>query len=108
MCVCLVCECDSCVCVYVMYVCVICVCLSRDLEAATEPLYSVKAHKEIVNSLDGVGGLGVGDGAPEIVTGSRDGEALTYTILHNTVQYYIILHTITATQYYTLQLHNTT
>ncbi|CAL8258789.1 unnamed protein product [Lota lota] len=44
-----------------------------DLEAALEPLYSVKAHKEIINSLDGVGGLGVGDGAPEIVTGSRDG-----------------------------------
>lgn len=37
------------------------------------PVYSVKAHKEIVNSIDGVGGLGIGDGAPEIVTGSRDG-----------------------------------
>lgn len=36
-------------------------------------VYSVKAHKEIVNSIDGVGGLGIGDGAPEIVTGSRDG-----------------------------------
>lgn len=38
------------------------------------PVYTVKAHKEIVNSIDGVGGLGIGDGAPEIVTGSRDGE----------------------------------
>lgn len=38
------------------------------------PVYSVKAHKEIVNSIDGVGGLGIGDGAPEIVTGSRDGK----------------------------------
>lgn len=37
-------------------------------------VYTVKAHKEIVNCIDGVGGLGVGDGAPEIVTGSRDGE----------------------------------
>lgn len=37
-------------------------------------VYSVKAHKEIVNCIDGVGGLGIGDGAPEIVTGSRDGE----------------------------------
>ena len=36
-------------------------------------MYSVKAHKEIVNGIDGVGGLGIGDGAPEIVTGSRDG-----------------------------------
>lgn len=39
------------------------------------PVYTVKAHKEIVNCIDGVGGLGVGDGAPEIVTGSRDGES---------------------------------
>ena len=37
------------------------------------PVYSVKAHDEIVNCIDGVGGLGVGVGAPEIVTGSRDG-----------------------------------
>ena len=38
-------------------------------------VYTVKAHKEIVNSIDGVGGLGIGDGAPEIVTGSRDGKS---------------------------------
>ncbi|CAL8297693.1 unnamed protein product [Merluccius merluccius] len=44
-----------------------------DLEAGGGPLYAVKAHQEIINSLDGVGGLGVGDGAPEIATGSRDG-----------------------------------
>lgn len=37
-------------------------------------MYSVKGHKEIINSIDGVGGLGIGEGAPEIVTGSRDGE----------------------------------
>lgn len=46
---------------------------SRNLEAAEVPVYSVKGHKEIINSIDGVGGLGIGDGAPEIVTGSRDG-----------------------------------
>lgn len=40
------------------------------------PVYSVKAHKEILNSIDGVGGLGIGDGAPEIVTGSRDGKSM--------------------------------
>lgn len=34
----------------------------------------MKAHKEIINSIDGVGGLGIGEGAPEIVTGSRDGK----------------------------------
>uniref|UniRef100_A0A665TLW0 Dynein axonemal assembly factor 10 n=2 Tax=Echeneis naucrates TaxID=173247 RepID=A0A665TLW0_ECHNA len=44
-----------------------------NLEMPEVPVYSVKAHKEIVNSIDGVGGLGIGDGAPEIVTGSRDG-----------------------------------
>lgn len=43
------------------------------------PVYSVKAHKEILNSIDGVGGLGIGDGAPEIVTGSRDGESCDLT-----------------------------
>ena len=36
-------------------------------------MYSVKAHKEIINAIDGVGGLGVGEGAPEIVTAGRDG-----------------------------------
>uniref|UniRef100_A0A671X4C9 Dynein axonemal assembly factor 10 n=2 Tax=Sparus aurata TaxID=8175 RepID=A0A671X4C9_SPAAU len=44
-----------------------------NLEMPEVPVYTVKAHKEIVNSIDGVGGLGIGDGAPEIVTGSRDG-----------------------------------
>ncbi|POI29741.1 hypothetical protein CIB84_006508, partial [Bambusicola thoracicus] len=44
-----------------------------DLEAPEIPVYSVKGHKEIINGIDGVGGLGIGEGAPEIVTGSRDG-----------------------------------
>ncbi|XP_057704184.1 dynein axonemal assembly factor 10 [Corythoichthys intestinalis] len=44
-----------------------------NLEETDLPVYSVKAHKEIVNCIDAVGGLGIGDGAPEIVTGSRDG-----------------------------------
>ena len=46
----------------------------RDLERIEAPVYSVKAHEQIVNSIDGIGGLGVGGGAPELVTGSRDGE----------------------------------
>lgn len=53
------------------------------------PVYTVKAHKEIVNCIDGVGGLGVGDGAPEIVTGSRDGESAFVSICstyYNTFQ----------------------
>ncbi|KAH3859315.1 dynein axonemal assembly factor 10-like [Dreissena polymorpha] len=44
-----------------------------NLEALEVPIYSVKAHSEIINCIDGVGGLGIGEGAPEIVTGSRDG-----------------------------------
>ena len=31
----------------------------------------MKAHGEIINAIDGVGGVGCG--APEIATGSRDG-----------------------------------
>uniref|UniRef100_A0A9L0T321 Protein phosphatase 3 regulatory subunit B, alpha n=1 Tax=Equus caballus TaxID=9796 RepID=A0A9L0T321_HORSE len=46
-----------------------------NLEAPETPVYSVKGHKEIINTIDGVGGLGIGEGAPEIVTGSRDGNA---------------------------------
>ena len=46
---------------------------SRDLEKIDRPIYSVKGHKEIINAIDGVGGLGIGEGAPEIATASRDG-----------------------------------
>ena len=42
------------------------------------PVYSVKGHSEIINCIDGVGGLGIGEGAPEIVTGSRDGNNYTH------------------------------
>lgn len=48
--------------------------LCRNLENTDMPVYSVKAHSQIVNAIDGVGGLGIGEGAPEIVTGSRDGK----------------------------------
>jgi len=44
-----------------------------DLENPSLPVYSANAHKEIINCIDGVGGLGIGEGAPELVTGSRDG-----------------------------------
>lgn len=40
------------------------------------PVYSASAHKEIINAIDGVGGMTIGCGAPEIVTGSRDGKCL--------------------------------
>ena len=46
----------------------------RDLERIESPVYSAKAHDQIINGVDGVGGLGIGGGAPELVTGSRDGK----------------------------------
>ena len=50
----------------------------RNLESPEIPVYSVKGHSEIINCIDGVGGLGIGEGAPEIVTGSRDGKNYIY------------------------------
>ncbi|XP_059607500.1 dynein axonemal assembly factor 10 [Phlebotomus argentipes] len=44
-----------------------------DVERPESPLYAVKAHSSIINSLDAIGGAQVNCGAPEIVTGSRDG-----------------------------------
>lgn len=44
-----------------------------DLQSPSVPIYSVKAHSQIVNTIAGVGGLNIGKGAPEIATGSRDG-----------------------------------
>ena len=44
------------------------------------PVYRVKAHESIINCLDGVGGLGIGKGAPEIVTGSRDGRVKVWDV----------------------------
>jgi len=44
-----------------------------DLEKIHVPVFTAKAHSEIINAIDAVGGLGIGEGAPEIVTGSRDG-----------------------------------
>ena len=44
-----------------------------DLEQPEVPIWSVKGHDSLINCIDGCGGLGVGCGAPEIVTGGRDG-----------------------------------
>lgn len=38
-----------------------------------EALFSVQAHDDIINAIDGAGGYGIQCGAPELVTGSRDG-----------------------------------
>ncbi len=53
-----------------------------DLENLHAPIYSVKAHSEIINSIDGVAGLGIGEGAPEIVTASRDGKTPFSSVFH--------------------------
>mmetsp|Transcript_11855 Transcript_11855/g.19310 ORF Transcript_11855/g.19310 Transcript_11855/m.19310 type:complete len:361 (-) Transcript_11855:1490-2572(-) len=44
-----------------------------DLEDANVPIWSVKGHETLINCIDGCGGMNIGCGAPEIVTGSRDG-----------------------------------
>lgn len=54
----------------------------RNLESPDIPVFSVNAHKEIINCIDGIGGLGIGEGAPEIVTGSRDGKSLEISKFH--------------------------
>lgn len=63
--------------------------LSRDLEATECPIYSVNGHKEIINCIDGVGGLGIGEGAPEIATGSRDGMYSKTYMKPFTVSYFL-------------------
>lgn len=42
-----------------------------DLEHSAKSVYSVKAHQGLIYCIDGVGGLGIGCGAPELVTGTH-------------------------------------
>lgn len=51
-----------------------------DLERPDIPVYSVQAHKAIINCLDAIGGKQIDCGAPEIVTGSRDGSVKVWDI----------------------------
>lgn len=44
-----------------------------DLARQDAPVYSVQGHNGIINAIDGIGGQTVGYGAPELVTGGRDG-----------------------------------
>lgn len=48
-----------------------------DIETGKEK-FNVKAHTQIINCIDGIGGKGPEYGAPEIVTGSRDGYLRIY------------------------------
>eukprot|EP00742_Colponemidia_sp_Colp-10_P004102 GILJ01004377.1.p1 GENE.GILJ01004377.1~~GILJ01004377.1.p1 ORF type:complete len:356 (-),score=39.31 GILJ01004377.1:30-1097(-) len=43
-----------------------------DLEHG-QAAFSVQGHGSIINAIDGCGGLNIGGGAPELVTGGRDG-----------------------------------
>ncbi|XP_050074961.1 dynein axonemal assembly factor 10 [Anopheles maculipalpis] len=44
-----------------------------DLERLDAPVYEATGHEGIINTLDAIGGSTVNCGAPEIVTGGRDG-----------------------------------
>lgn len=44
-----------------------------DLERIGRPIFEQQAHVSIINAIDGCGGIEIGYGAPEIVTGGRDG-----------------------------------
>ncbi|KAI9101030.1 WD40-repeat-containing domain protein [Phlyctochytrium arcticum] len=44
-----------------------------DLDRLDSPVYTVKAHESVINTLDGCGGVGSMKGPPEIATASRDG-----------------------------------
>lgn len=44
-----------------------------DVENLGEPVYEVDAHSGIINTMDAIGGISPNYGAPEIVTGGRDG-----------------------------------
>jgi WD repeat-containing protein 92 len=47
--------------------------LNLEAGASAPPVWTVRAHSTMVNCVDGVGGLSIGYGAPELATGARDG-----------------------------------
>jgi WD40 repeat protein len=47
--------------------------LSSDKDRSPVKLFSVKAHDGLINCIDGIGGSSVGNGAPELATGGKDG-----------------------------------
>ncbi|KAJ8962605.1 hypothetical protein NQ318_000998 [Aromia moschata] len=51
-----------------------------DLEDNLVPIYKTTEHKSVINAIDGVSGTTSGCGAPEIVTGSRDGNVMVWDV----------------------------
>jgi len=51
-----------------------------DLNDLRKPIFEVQGHDKIINCIDGCGGLNIGGGAPELVTGSRDGVVRVWDI----------------------------
>ncbi|XP_050316372.1 dynein axonemal assembly factor 10 [Anthonomus grandis grandis] len=51
-----------------------------DLEDTISPVYKTTAHTAVINSIDGVAGQSANCGAPEIVTGSRDGCVMVWDV----------------------------
>ncbi|CAH0551746.1 unnamed protein product [Brassicogethes aeneus] len=51
-----------------------------DLEDTFVPVYMTTKHSQVINSIDGVSGRNSGCGAPEIVTGSRDGSVMVWDV----------------------------
>ena len=51
---------------------------SWDLERLASPVWKVQAHGGIINAMDAMGGQRRGYGAPEIVTGARDGRVCVW------------------------------
>lgn len=50
------------------------------MERPDIPVYNVEAHTSIINCIDAIGGKQINCGAPEIVTGSRDGSVKVWDI----------------------------
>lgn len=53
--------------------------MTWDLENLKSPLSKIGAHSEIINCIDGLGGI-EGNGTPEVVTGSRDGSVKVWDL----------------------------
>ncbi|KAH1007847.1 hypothetical protein HUJ04_005031 [Dendroctonus ponderosae] len=51
-----------------------------DMEDTITPVYKSTVHTAVINSIDGVAGQSANCGAPEIVTGSRDGCVMVWDV----------------------------